>query len=225
MDIDATTASALAAREASRPVRVIVADDHPLVRAGIRHALGSFSDLQVVAEAADGVAALRALETHSADVLLLDLRMPLLDGLGCLEKVLERFPEVRVLILSVDDNPESAVEALRRGASGYVIKSVRPADLAAAIRQTACGTVMIGGPHVTRAMTPPPAREHVLTEREEQVLRLVAEGKTNAEIARELFISVKTVKFHLTSIYAKLGVANRTQAAFTLEPQRRESRL
>ena len=203
-------------------LRVVLADDHPLVREGIRHALSYYEDLQVVAEADDGFAALRALETHATDVLLLDLRMPHLDGFGCLQEVRERWPDVRVLILSVDEDPELAVEALRRGASGFITKSVRPADLAAAIRQTVGGAVTLGGPHLTMAVSTPPPTEHGLTEREQQVLRLVAEGRTNAQIAKALFVSVKTVKYHLTSIFAKLGVANRTQAALSPTGRRPE---
>ena len=151
--------------------------------------------------------------------------MPHLDGFGCLQQVRERWPDVRVLILSVDEDPELAVEALRRGASGFITKSVRPADLAAAIRQTVGGAVTLGGPHLTKAVSTPLPTEHGLTGREEQVLRLVADGRTNAQIAQTLFISVKTVKYHLTSIFAKLGVANRTQAALGLSGRRQEPPL
>lgn len=195
-------------------MRVVVADDHPLIRSGIVHAVRPYQDIQVVAEVADGTAVLHFLESNPADVLVLDVRMPHLDGLGCLDRVVARWPDIKVLMLSVEDDADLVMDALRRGAAGFVSKAVRPSDLAAAIRQAASGTVMLGGAPLARAAARDPASPGgLLTEREGQVMRLVADGETNAEIARHLYISVKTVKFHLTSIFGKLGVSNRTQAA------------
>ncbi len=195
------------------PIRVVIADDHPLIRSGIAHAVKPYQDIEVIAEVGDGTAVLRFLESNPADVVVLDVHMPHLGGLGCLDQVVVRWPDVRVLMLSVEDDANLVVEALRRGAAGFVNKAVRPADLAAAIRQVASGTVMLGGPHLARAAAPTAQPNNLLTEREQQVLGLVADGKTNAQIAHSLFISVKTVKFHLTSVFGKLGVSNRTQAA------------
>jgi DNA-binding NarL/FixJ family response regulator len=199
-------------------IRVLVADDHELVRSGIRQALGLATDIQVVAEAANGRDALDSLETHEVDLCLLDVRMPCLDGMSCLREIVARWPWLRVVMLSVDDSRETALEALRMGAAGYVLKSVRPADLASAIRQVAEGTVFMGGPALAavfdeRDDADQQTTDHSLTERELETLRLVAQGKSNAEIARTLYITPKTVKFHLTHIFAKLGVANRTEAA------------
>lgn len=205
------------------PIRVVLADDHPLIRSGIAHAVKPYQDIEVVAEVGDGSAVLQFLESNPVDVLVLDVHMPHLDGLGCLDQVTARWPQIRVLMLSVEDGTDLMVDALRRGASGFVSKAVRPSDLAAAIRQAASGTVMLGGAPLARAVTrdPEPAGG-LLTEREEQVVRLVADGKTNAEIAHQLYISVKTVKFHLTSIFGKLGVSNRTQAALAAGGTRRK---
>lgn len=195
-------------------IRVLVADDHELVRSGIRQALRLAGDIEVVAEAADGLAALEALETHEVDVLLLDVRMPCLDGIGCLKEVVARWPTLPVLMLSVDETRETALEALRMGAAGYVLKSVRPADLAAAIRQAVDGTVFMGGPTLATALDGRDTVDHHgLTERELDILRLVAKGQSNIDVAQALYITPKTVKFHLTHIFEKLGVGNRTEAA------------
>lgn len=196
------------------PIRVLVADDHELVRSGIRQALRLAGDIEVVAEAADGRAALAALETNEVDVLLLDVRMPRLDGMACLKEVVTRWPTLPVVMLSMDDTRETALEALRGGAAGYVLKSVRPADLASAVRQAADGTVFMGGPALATALDGRDTPDHRgLTDRELDILRLVAKGQVNIDIAQALYITPKTVKFHLTHIFEKLGVGNRTEAA------------
>jgi len=197
---------------------VLVADDHELVRSGIRQALRLAGDIEVVAEAGDGLAALVALGAHEVDVCLLDVRMPCLDGLSCLKEIATRWPTLPVVMLSVDENRETAMEALRMGAAGYVLKSVRPADLASAIRQAADGTVFMGGPALVTALEGRDSGNHAadhhgLTTRELQILRLVAQGQSTINVAQALYITPKTVKFHLTHIYAKLGVRNRTEAA------------
>jgi two-component system, NarL family, response regulator LiaR len=207
---------------ASGLIRVAVVDDHELVRSGICHALNMSPEIRVVGEAGDGLAALALLETREVDVLLLDLHMPRMDGFACLDAVTGRWPDLPVVILTVEEDQEIALDVMRRGAAAYVPKYVRPADLATLVRQVAGGAVLIGGNKLAGAlgaMNRPggdsnghkPA--HGLTQRELEVLNLVAQGMSNADIARALFITTKTVKYHLTTIFGKLGVRNRTEAA------------
>ncbi|MHB8868524.1 MAG: response regulator transcription factor [Thermoleophilia bacterium] len=192
------------------PITVLIADDHELVRSGIRHALEQSDALEVVAEAATGAEVLEILARRTVDVLLLDVRMPVLDGLRCLDSVVRIYPSLPVLMLSVDEDPTTAQDALARGASGYVKKTIHPEDLAATVRALAEGTVVTRGGHEGTEPRPPLCG---LTEREIDVLRLLAGGLDNRAIAGELFVTVKTVKYHLTNIFAKLGVSNRTEAA------------
>ncbi|MFH0917143.1 MAG: response regulator transcription factor [bacterium] len=206
--------------EPQNPIRVAVVDDHALVRSGIRNALGLADEIQVVGEAADGLAAIDLLEKELVDVLLLDIHMPRLDGLGCLDVVTERWPDLPVVILTVDEDPEIALEVMQRGAAAYVPKFVRPADLASIVRQVASGSVLMGGIRLAGAIArsesapvSPAAPAHGLTQRELEVLGLVAQGKSNANMARALYITTKTVKYHVTGIFSKLGVHNRTEAA------------
>lgn len=210
-------------------IRVAVVDDHALVRSGIRHALETTDDLVVVCEAGDGRAALELLERESVDVMLLDLRMPVLDGLGCLDGARIARPELPVIILTVDEDPSVVAEVMRRGAAAYVPKFVRPDDLAVLIRQVVKGSVVIRGSVGTVRERDRSVAGDVegisggsgaraleaagLTSRELEVLALLALGKKNADIAGALFVTTKTVKYHLTAIFAKLGVANRTEAA------------
>ena len=207
---------------ASGLIRVAVVDDHELVRSGICHALGMSPEIRVVGEAGDGLAALALLESCEVDVLLLDLHMPRMDGFACLDAVTRRWPALPVIILTVEEDQNIALDVMRRGAAAYVPKYVRPADLATLVRQVAGGAVLIGGNKLAGAlggMNPlggnggerRPA--HGLTQRELEVLNLVAQGRSNADIARALFITTKTVKYHLTTIFGKLGVRNRTEAA------------
>lgn len=204
-------------------IRVAVVDDHELVRSGICNALSMSPEIRVVGEAGDGVAALALLEQKAVDVLLLDLHMPRMDGFTCLDSVIARWPDLPVIILTVEEDQDIALDVMRRGAAAYVPKYVRPGDLAALVRQVAGGAVLIGGSRLTTALgtatqTGAAAVEerkpaHGLTHRELEVLNLVAQGMSNADIARLLFITTKTVKYHLTTIFGKLGVRNRTEAA------------
>jgi len=208
---------------ASDLIRVAVVDDHELVRSGISHALRMSPEVEVVGEAGDGVEALALLEAHEVDVLLLDLHMPRMDGFACLEAVRGKWPDLPVIILTVEEDQDIALDVLRRGAAAYVPKYVRPGDLAALVRQVAGGAVLIGGNRLTSALgsAAQPGVEaseaakaaHGLTQRELEVLNLVAQGMSNADIAKTLFITTKTVKYHLTTIFSKLGVRNRTEAA------------
>jgi two-component system, NarL family, response regulator LiaR len=204
-------------------IRVAVVDDHELVRSGICHALTMSPEIRVVGEAGDGAAALALLESREVDVLLLDLHMPRMDGFACLDAVTGRWPDLPVVVLTVEEDQDVALDVMRRGAAAYVPKYVRPGDLAALVRQVAGGAVLIRGSRLAGAFGDlartaiegaqgrKPA--HGLTQRELEVLRLVAQGMSNADIARTLFITTKTVKYHLTTIFGKLGVRNRTEAA------------
>jgi DNA-binding NarL/FixJ family response regulator len=204
-------------------IRVAVVDDHELVRSGICNALSMSPEIQVVGEAGDGVEALELLQSQGVDVLLLDLHMPRMDGFACLDAVISRWPDLPVVILTVEEDQDIAVDVLRRGAAAYVPKYVRPGDLAALVRQVAGGGVLIGGNRLTSALgalgqpaieaAPVAKPTHGLTQRELEVLNLVARGMSNADIARALFITTKTVKYHLTAIFGRLGVRNRTEAA------------
>ena len=200
-------------------IRVAVVDDHELVRSGICNALSMSQDIVVVGEAGDGIAALDLLQRASVDVLLLDLHMPRMDGFACLDAVASKWPSLPVIVLTVEEDPNVGMDVMRRGAAAYVPKFVRPSDLASLVRQVASGSVLMGGNRLVGALTgveqaaAPSKPTHGLTDRELEVLQLVAQGKTNSDIARELFITTKTVKYHLSGVFSKLGVRNRTEAA------------
>jgi DNA-binding NarL/FixJ family response regulator len=193
-------------------VRVLIADDHRLIVEGTKQALERAGGFEVVGEAVNGVQVLPLVRRLKPELVLLDLRMPQMDGLTCLSKIRKEFPEVKVAMLSVSQDPELIQTALKRGASAYIVKSIDPADLAAALRQAIDGNVF-----TTAGLTEDPgeraARDAGLTERELVIVRAVARGLSNEAIAKELWVAEQTVKFHLTNIYRKLGVSNRTEAA------------
>ena len=193
-------------------LKVLIADDHRLIIAGIRRALEAEESFEVVGEATTGAQVLPLVGRADPDVVLLDLRMPKMDGLQCLEQLRTRHPDIKVVILSVFADEEHIRMALSRGASGYIVKTVNPRDLPSAIRQAVDGTVFhaVGMPEVTEDSE---ARAAGLTEREVSILKAVALGLSNQAIGKELWVTEQTVKFHLTNIYRKLGVANRTEAA------------
>jgi DNA-binding NarL/FixJ family response regulator len=179
---------------------------------GTKQALERAGGFEVVGEAVNGVQVLPLVRRLKPELVLLDLRMPQMDGLTCLAKVRKEFPDVKVAILSVSQDPEMIQTALKRGASAYIVKSIDPEDLAAALRQALDGNVF-----TTAGVTEDPgeraARDAGLTERELVIVRAVARGLSNEAIAKELWVAEQTVKFHLTNIYRKLGVSNRTEAA------------
>jgi DNA-binding NarL/FixJ family response regulator len=193
-------------------VRVLIADDHRLMVEGTKQALERAGGFEVVGEAVNGVQVLPMVRRLKPELVLLDLRMPQMDGLTCLSKIKKEFPDVRVAILSVSQDPELIQTALKRGANAYIVKSIDPEDLAAALRQALDGNVF-----TTAGVTEDPgeraARDAGLTERELVIVRAVARGLSNEAIAKELWVAEQTVKFHLTNIYRKLGVSNRTEAA------------
>jgi DNA-binding NarL/FixJ family response regulator len=201
-------------------IRVLVADDQSLVRAGFRMLLGDEEDIEVVAEASNGLEAVEKAARFDPTVVLMDIRMPELDGLEATRRILAADATARVLILTTFDLDEYVYEALRSGASGFVLKDDPPEQLIAAIRTVAAGDALLS-PTITRhvieqftriprAASPKGLDE--LSERELEVFRLIARGLSNAEIAQELFISETTVKTHVTHILSKLDLRDRVQA-------------
>ena len=199
-------------RRNPRVLRVVVADDNRLIISGIRRALEGDDEIEIVGEAHSGADVLPVVDEARPDVVLLDVRLCDGDGLHCLEQIRERHPAVKVVMLSVDNDPEHIQSALVRGASGYIVKTINPRDIPAALRQAVEGSVYhaVGLPE---SAVETEVRAVGLTEREVTILRAVARGLSNPAIGRELCVTEQTVKFHLTNIYRKLGVKNRTEAA------------
>src|SRR5262249_19677088 len=193
-------------------LRVLIADDHRLMVDGTKRALEEAGGFEVVREASHGAQVVPRVKRLQPRLVLLALRMPQLDGLPCLTQLKEQHREVRVAMLSVAQDPDVIQTVLKRGANAYIVKTVNPVDLPAALRQAVEGTVFtaIG---VTGDAGETAAKEAGLTERELVILRAVARGLSNEAIAKELWVAEQTVKFHLTNIYRKLGIANRTEAA------------
>ena len=201
-------------------IRVLVADDQSMIRAGFRMLLKNEEGIEVVAEAEDGLEAVEKSARYTPGVVLMDIRMPKLDGLEATRRILAADPSVRVLILTTFDLDEYIYEALRAGASGFVLKDDPPEQLIAAIRTVAAGDALLS-PAVTRRVieefTQRPRREapkglDELTDRELEIFRLIAKGLSNAEIGQQLFIGETTVKTHVTHILQKLGLRDRVQA-------------
>jgi DNA-binding NarL/FixJ family response regulator len=201
-------------------IRVLVADDQSVVRAGFRLLLSSNDDIDVVAEASNGFEAVEKAARFEPDVVLMDIRMPELDGLEATRRILAADQDARILILTTFDLDEYVYEALRAGASGFVLKDDPPEQLIAAIQTVAAGDALLS-PTITRrviksfARSPrpePPQGLADLSERERDVFRLIARGLSNAEIGQELYISETTVKKHVTHILSKLGLRDRVQA-------------
>jgi len=203
-------------------IRVLVVDDQALVRGGFRLILESQPDFEVVGEAENGTQALARVRELRPDVVLMDVRMPVMDGLEATRQLLARRDAPRVLMLTTFDLDEYVYDALRAGASGFLLKDVRPEQLADAVRVVAAGETLLA-PVITRRLveqyvrrarpgTTTPAALASLTERELEVLRLMAGGRSNAEIARELYLSEATVKSHVTRVFAKLSLRDRAQA-------------
>ena len=192
-------------------MRVLIADDHRLIAEGIKRSLEDSGDFEVVAEAETGNQVLPLIRRSNPDVVLLDLRMPGMDGLTTLEQIRRDHPAVKVVILSASTDQKVIQAALAKGASAYVIKSVNPSDLSSTLRQVMDGSVFhaVG---LTPAGRSSSADELGLTAREVSILNALARGLSNQAIGRELFVAEQTVKFHLTNIYRKLDATNRTEA-------------
>lgn len=203
------------------PIRVLVVDDQALVRAGFRMILEAEPDVEVVAEAADGVEALAAVQLHEPDVVLMDVRMPNMDGIAAARQILDDGSSAKVVMLTTFDMDEYVYEALRAGASGFLLKDVPPERLVAGIRAVASGESLLA-PSVTRRLIetyvrrqparalPPGIKE--LTAREREVLELMAHGLSNGEIAEAFVVSETTVKTHVAHILGKLDLRDRVQA-------------
>ena len=194
-------------------LRVLVADDHRLMLAAVRRALADAPDFEIVHEVSVGSHVLPAVREHKPDVALLDLRMPELDGLACLERLRKHEPSVAVVILSSYSDPEQIDAARQGGARGYVVKTVEPVDLATVLRTALSGTTFTVWGAETEQSPAPVVGANALSERETAVLEAVARGLSNREIGRQLWISEQTVKFHLRNVYRKLGISSRTEAA------------
>lgn len=206
-----------------RPIKVMLVDDQPLLRTGFRMVLGAESDIDVVSEAGDGIEAVDLARRLLPDVILMDIRMPRMDGVAATKAIVDAKLPVKVLILTTFDLDEYIVGALRAGASGFLAKDVPADDLVSAIRSVAAGEAVVA-PRILRRLLekfvdrlPDPAGDtptsiEVLTDREREVLMLVARGMSNAEIAKELTVSETTVKTHVGHVLTKLGLRDRVQA-------------
>ena len=195
-------------------IRVLVVDDHHLVRAGLITLLEAAADIQVAGEAADGQQAIEAAAATAPDVILMDLSMPVLDGVAATRLLLAERPDTRVVALTSFSDRQRVTDIVAAGATGYVLKDCHPDDLLAAVRAAADGHVPLD-PRVAAALLPsrePPLADQ-LSEREKQVLRLVAAGLANKQIARRLGIAESTVKVHTGNIFRRIGVTDRTSAA------------
>ncbi|KQX09568.1 LuxR family transcriptional regulator [Streptomyces sp. Root431] len=210
---------------AGQPIRVVIADDEPLIRAGIRMILISDPDIEVVGEAADGRAAVEAARAHAADVVLLDIQMPVLDGLSALPELRRAAPASRVIVLTTFGERENVLRALEHGCAGFLLKDTAPAELIRAVRAAAAGDAYLS-PAATRhvverlatgreAARSEQARGRVaaLSEKEREVLAVLGEGLSNADAGRRLHMSEATVKTYVSRILAKLDCENRVQAA------------
>ncbi|MFI1258143.1 response regulator [Streptomyces netropsis] len=209
-----------------RPVRVLLADDQPLVRSGLRVIMADHPDLEVVGEAATGAEAVQLVRDVSPDVVVMDIRMPGMDGIEATRRITAGPATARVLVLTTFDEDDHVYGALRAGASGFVVKDMALDDILAAIRVVAAGDALIA-PGVTRRLiadfvghpTAAPKRAprpvEGITEREREVLTLVGSGRSNTEIAEDLFISVATAKSHVSRLLTKLGARDRVQLVIT----------
>jgi DNA-binding NarL/FixJ family response regulator len=194
-------------------IKVLIADDHPLIIAGIRRTIEHVEDMEVVGEARSGPELMQLIGRRRPNLVLMDLKMPGVAGVDAILHIRQRWPEVKTVVLSACDDRPTIDQALQAGASAYVLKSAHTVDIASVLRQTSVGAVFhapAGAPAVIGA--PDPAATPALTDRERSILSAVASGLTTSAISRELWISEHTIKFHLTNIYRKLGVANRAGA-------------
>lgn len=206
-------------------IRLILVDDQDIIRRGMKALLKTEPDFDLVGEAADGQAAIACIQslataTHLPDVILMDVRMPVMDGVAATREIGQRFPSIKILILTTFDDQDYVQQALQYGASGYLLKNTPFDELAQAIRFVAKGYTHLGPGLAQKAIAPPhshlsvtPDSWKALTAREQEILRLIAQGASNREIAQQLFISEKTVRNHVTNLLSQLGLRDRTQAA------------
>jgi NarL family two-component system response regulator LiaR len=200
------------------PIRIMLVDDHAMVRSGLAAFLLIFDDLSLVAEAAHGIEALRLIEETRPDVILMDMVMPEMDGAATTRLIKERFPEIQVLALTSFKEDHLVHQALEAGATGFLLKNISADQLAAAIRDAYAGRPTLAPEatqaliRATRAANQPTPLVEPLTEREQEVLALMVGGLSNAAIAEQLVVSLSTVKFHVSNILAKLAAESRTEA-------------
>jgi len=205
--------------EAPDVIRILIADDHPMVREGIKSLLASFADLEIVGEAVNGRDAVGKVEQLAPDVVLMDLMMPEMDGIEAMKRIQKSAPRVRILALTSFSTDNLIFPALRAGAAGYILKDTAPRDLVRSIREAHRGEATLHGSVARRVIEglypsdQPLRTREPLTERESEVLELVTRGLTNQEISRKLSVSQPTVRTHVSNILRKLRVANRVQAA------------
>jgi DNA-binding NarL/FixJ family response regulator len=192
------------------PARVLVVDDHALLRTGVANIINQESDLRVVAEASNGLEAVAAYERHRPDVTLLDLRMPVMEGVEAVRQIRERDPNAKVIVLTTHDTDEDISRALKAGAKAYVLKDISADGLIGCIHDVLAGKTYLA-PAAAAKLAEGVTRVQ-LTPRELSTLRLIADGRSNKEIASELHISERTVKTHLGHLFDKLGVTSRTEA-------------
>jgi DNA-binding NarL/FixJ family response regulator len=198
---------------ASERIKVLIADDHPLIIAGMRRTIERVEDMEVVGEARSGPELMQLIGRRRPDLVLMDLKMPGVAGVEGILHIRQRWPDVKTVVLSASDDQSTIDQALQAGASAYVLKSAHTVDVASVLRQTSVGAVFHAPAGASAPVGVPgldPTR--ALTDRERSILSAVATGLTTAAISRELWISEHTIKFHLTNIYRKLGVANRAGA-------------
>ncbi|MBW4622136.1 MAG: response regulator transcription factor [Cyanosarcina radialis HA8281-LM2] len=210
-------------------IRVLVVDDRSIVRQGLTSLLDAKPDLEVVGEAENGQQAIALVEALQPDVVLMDVRMPVMDGVAATRQISQQFSQTKVLVLSTFDDDEYVSQAMRVGARGYLLKDIHSDDLAAAIRAVHKGYTQLGPGLLEKAIAPnsppiPTEPTHLppelagLTPREREVLSLIVAGESNREIAQSLYISERTVKNHITHILSQLNVRDRTQAAMFASP-------
>ena len=201
-------------------IRILIADDHPLFRDGLHGLLDSVPDTEVVGEATDGKEAIALANSLQPDVILMDLKMPGVNGLQAMREILHTSPHIRILVVSMLEDDDSVFAAMRAGARGYLLKGANQAEMLAAIRAVANGEAIFGPGIAQRLIgffsaSRPSVQSRIfpeLTEREAEVLALISQGHTNEEIAEQLVLSLKTVRNHVSNIFSKLQVADRAQA-------------
>ncbi|MBD1382262.1 response regulator [Metabacillus arenae] len=201
-------------------IKVMIVDDHQVVRRGLMFFLKTQEDIHIVGEAANGKEAVESIDVYKPDVILMDLVMPVMDGVEATKRIIDSHPAIKVIMLTSFSDQDHVIPALRAGASGYQLKDVEPDELVTAIRDVLKGESKLHPKvtsHVMNHFTESNRQENTklddLTNREKEVLKELAKGKSNKEIAASLFITEKTVKTHISNILSKLGVSDRTQAA------------
>jgi DNA-binding NarL/FixJ family response regulator len=202
------------------PVRILIADDHPLVRSGMRALLGAAEDMEVVGEAATGEEAVTLAASLQPEVIVMDLRMPGINGIEATRRIMQAHPQIRILVVTLFEDDDSVFAALRAGARGYLLKDANEVEVLRAIRAVSSGDAIFSATIAQRLIdffaTPRPAQAALpfpdLTDREREILTLIAQGRSNAEIAQSLVISLKTVRNYISNIFSKLQVADRSHA-------------